>query len=101
MFSKYIHQMKPLLVKTNGAGGPVEDKSDFSVRLYHPSLAEWFTSTKFCGPVFACSVKDGSALIAQWRKSKSGGDIYDQPDLVVGLESSIDENAEMWMLLDT
>ena len=30
------------------------DGEDEPVSLYHYSLAEWFTQTKFCGPVYEC-----------------------------------------------
>ena len=88
-FQKYLCQLRPLVVKSLGSG---EDQ----VSLYHPSLAEWFSQTKFCGPAFACNGEDGMVLIKEWRQNKY--DKTEKPDLVCGLE---EDEEKMWMLLDT
>jgi len=85
-FQKYLIQLKPLLAKFSKPG------ENENLSLYHPSLNEWFTQTKFCGPLFACSSDDGKNMIQEWKNSKS------KPDLVSGLE---EDDSKMWMLLDT
>ena len=93
-FQKYLCQLRPLVVKLVQSGG------DQQVSLYHPSLAEWFSQTKFCGPAFACSGEDGLTLIKEWKQNKY--DATDKPDLVCGLEGrEEEEEGKMWMLLDT
>ena len=51
-FQKYMCQLRPLLARSQPS----------AAQLYHPSLAEWFTQTKFCGPAFACSSEVSEAL---------------------------------------
>merc|ERR1719361_95210 len=58
-FQKYLCQLRPLVVKLSNSGGEQQ------VSLYHPSLAEWFSQTKFCGPAFACNGEDGLTLIKE------------------------------------
>ena len=92
-FQKYLSQLRPLVVKLSNSGGEQQ------VSLYHPSLAEWFSQTKFCGPAFACNGEDGLTLIKEWKQNKD--EPNDKPDLVVGLEAREEEEDQMWMLLDT
>ena len=92
-FQKYLSQLRPLVVKLSNSGGEQQ------VSLYHPSLAEWFSQTKFCGPAFACNGEDGLTLIKEWKQNKH--ETTDKPDLVVGLEAREEEEDKMWMLLDT
>lgn len=93
-FQKYLSQLRPLVVKlSHGAAGEQQ------VSLYHPSLAEWFSQTKFCGPAFACNGEDGLTLIKEWKQNKH--ETTDKPDLVVGLEAREEDEDKMWMLLDT
>ena len=74
-FHKYLGQLRPLLAGYRaGRAGPGTEQ----LALYHPSLAEWFTQTKFCGPVFACSSEDGRGMLAEWRTSLQ--DKQGQPD---------------------
>ena len=64
-----------------------------NVGLYHPSLAEWFTQTKFCGPAFACNSEDGVIMIRDWRQRHGAGD---KPDLVSGcLDLDLDNEARV------
>ena len=51
-FQKYMCQLRPLLARSQPS----------AAQLYHPSLAEWFTQTKFCGPAFACGSEVSEAL---------------------------------------
>ena len=90
-YQKYLTQLRPLLAKYREAG-PGEAGAE-QLGLYHPSLAEWFTQSKFCGPAFACDSEDGVHMIREWKTGKS-----DKPDLVCGLE---EEDSKMWMMLDT
>ena len=87
-FQKYLTQLRPLLAKYREAEAGAEQ-----LGLYHPSLAEWFTQSKFCGPAFACDSEAGVNMIREWKTGKS-----DKPDLVCGLE---EEDSKMWMMLDT
>ena len=93
LFQKYIIQLRPLLVKPPKSVANQEPTENI-LTLYHPSLAEWFTQTKFCGPIFSCSVEEGKKMALDWKKIEEP----DKPDLVVGLE---EKKEEMWMLLDT
>ena len=88
-FQKYLTQLRPLLAKYREAGPGIGEQ----LGLYHPSLAEWFTQSKFCGPAFACDSEAGVNMIREWKTGKS-----DKPDLVCGLE---EEDSKMWMMLDT
>ena len=91
-FQKYLCQLKPLLAKMNNPS----DNND-QLGLYHPSLGEWFTQAKFCGPAFACNSEDGVNMIKEWQHNKS-----EKPDLVCGLELQLDQDdSKMWMMLDT
>ena len=55
-FQKYMCQLRPLLARSQPS----------AAQLYHPSLAEWFTQTKFCGPAFACSSEVSAGK--PWKK---------------------------------
>ena len=106
-FQKYLTQLRPLMAKYKEAG--LGEAGAEQLSLYHPSLAEWFTQSKFCGPAFTCDSEDGVHMIRlvsgaptvnvmlpnfrEWKTSKS-----DKPDLVCGLE---EEDSKMWMMLDT
>ena len=94
IFQKYLIQLRPLLVKPPKPCQNNQDPTDNVLSLYHPSLAEWFTQTKFCGPIFACTAEDGKNMLREWKKTEDP----EKPDLVVGLDQN---KEEMWMLLDT
>ena len=98
-FQKYLCQLRPLMAKYS-SGEHTSTGSSGQLGLYHPSLAEWFTQTKFCGPAFACNTEDGVSLLKEWRHSK-----VDKPDLVMDLalvdNSLVETEDKMWMMLDT
>merc|ERR1712226_633899 len=90
IFHKYLIQLRPLLVKPAKMTGN-QEAGESSLRLYHPSLSEWFTQTKFCGPIFSCSLEEGNTMVNEWKKAEES----EKPDLVVGLD---ERKEEMWML---
>ena len=95
-FQKYLTQLRPLLARYGGQ----EANNLHNVGLYHPSLGEWFTQTKFCGPAFACNSEDGVIMIRDWRQSHSRHGGGDKPDLVSGC-IDLEQEDKMWMMLDT
>jgi len=99
-FQKQLLQLRPLLspeyrAKSVRSG----DGDEEPVSLYHYTLAEWFTESKFCGPVYECKAEDGAKYIKEWKVQSQGNNIYDKPDLVSQIHE--EDNREMWMLLDT
>jgi len=101
-FNKLLIQLRPLLsAEYRAASVRPGDGEDEPVSLYHYSLAEWFTQTKFCGPVYECKPEDGAGAIKRW-KLEAEENIYDKPDLVLLPTKAEDEETEpMWMLLNT